>query len=105
MKAHEENWTLLSHMRGKCYYHYTKDALIVKEMQIYELIHEIRLLMSKETYKYHEKDQLHVWELNSGHLRGRQMSWPLHHGIFITQAAEKHNPMQSLTKPKLTQVT
>ena len=35
-------------MRDKCYYHYTKDALLVKGLQIYELIHEIRLLMYKK---------------------------------------------------------
>ena len=30
IKALEENWTPLSDMRGKFYYHYTKDVLLVK---------------------------------------------------------------------------
>ena len=64
----------LSQVRGKCSDHYTKTSLIGKGLQIDEVIHEIRLLMSKETYKYHEKDLQHVRELNSGRLRDRQMS-------------------------------
>ena len=63
-------WTLLSHMRGKCYYHYTKDAMLVKGLQIDEMIPEIKLLM----YKYHEIDNWHDGELNSDNLHGRQMS-------------------------------
>ena len=46
-----------SQKRDKCSYHYTKTSLLRNMLQIDEVIHEIRLLMSKETYKYHEKDQ------------------------------------------------
>ena len=51
------NWTPLSQVRGKCSDHYTKTSLLEQILQIDELLHEIRLLMYKETYKYHEKDQ------------------------------------------------
>ena len=46
--AHLGNRTPLSHMRGRCYYHYTNNALLEKRLQIDELIHEIRSLMYKK---------------------------------------------------------
>ena len=42
----------------------------------------------QKAYKYHKKDHWTTGELNSDLLRGRQMSWPLHHGIVTVQNAE-----------------
>ena len=42
----------------------------------------------QKAYKYHKKDQWPIRELNSDHLHGRQMSWPLHHGIVKGNNAE-----------------
>ena len=46
-KALLGTWTRLSQVRGKCSDHYTKTSLLGRNMQIDELIHEIRLLMYK----------------------------------------------------------
>ena len=54
----------------------------------------------QKAYKYHKKEHQPVGKLNPDLLRGRQMSWPLHHGIVKKRFAEYHNPMESLTKPK-----
>ena len=48
IKGYMGNWTPPSHMRGKFYYNYTKNALLVKKLQIDEVIHEIRLLIYKK---------------------------------------------------------
>ena len=42
----------------------------------------------QKAYKYHKKDHWPTGELNSDLLHGRQMSWPLHHGIVTAQGAE-----------------
>ena len=47
-----------------------------------------QIIDEPKAYKYHKKDCCPARELNSDHLRGRQMSWPLHHGIVIMLYAE-----------------
>ena len=42
----------------------------------------------QKAYKYHKIFHWPSGELNSGQLHGRQMSWPLHHGIVTMSIAE-----------------
>ena len=42
----------------------------------------------QKAYKYHKKDHYPSRELNPDHLRVRQRSRPLHHGIVVLEVAE-----------------